>query len=97
MNKVHISKMTGKLQGLQAISTNTTTNKLCNKINKSNVRENLRRFKHDCEIGNKMIIKRDANDGIIKSMEHASEGQFQSPDTISSATPWNSEAEASVG
>ena len=36
MNKVHISKMTGKLQGLQAISTNTTTNKFCNKMNKSN-------------------------------------------------------------
>ena len=34
--KVHISKMTGKLQGLQAISTNTTTNKFCNKMNKSN-------------------------------------------------------------
>jgi len=34
--KVHQSKMTGKLQGLQAISTNTTTNKFCNKMNKSN-------------------------------------------------------------
>ena len=35
MNKVHISKMTGKLQGLQAISTNTVTNKFCNKQNAS--------------------------------------------------------------
>ena len=35
MNKVHISKMTGKLQGLQAISTNTVTNKFCTKMNAS--------------------------------------------------------------
>ena len=35
MDKVHISKMTGKLQGLQAISTNTVTNKFCNKQNAS--------------------------------------------------------------
>ena len=35
MNKVHISKMTGKLEGLQAISTNTITNKFCTKMNAS--------------------------------------------------------------
>ena len=26
---IHISKMTGKLEGFQAISTNTTTNEYC--------------------------------------------------------------------
>ena len=29
LKKVHISKMTGKLLGLNAISTNTTTNEFC--------------------------------------------------------------------
>ena len=29
MNNVHISKMTGKLDGFQAISTNTMTNPFC--------------------------------------------------------------------
>ena len=32
-NGVHISKMTGKLEGFQAISTNTTTNEYCMKQN----------------------------------------------------------------
>ena len=31
MQQVHISKMTGKLEGFQAISTNTITNDYCNK------------------------------------------------------------------
>ena len=31
---IHISKMTGKLEGFQSISTNTTTNKYCQKQNK---------------------------------------------------------------
>ena len=33
-NLVHISKMTGKLEGLKAISTNTITNNFCLKMNK---------------------------------------------------------------
>lgn len=31
MNKIHFSKMTGKLDGLQAVSTNTVTNDFCKK------------------------------------------------------------------
>ena len=31
MQQVHISKMTGKLDGFKAISTNTITNDYCNK------------------------------------------------------------------
>ena len=34
-NKIHLSKMTGKLNGLHAISTNTVTNKFCQKMNAS--------------------------------------------------------------
>ena len=34
-NLVHISKMTGKLEGLKAISTNTVTNNFCLKMNKT--------------------------------------------------------------
>ena len=36
MQTVHISKMTGKLQGLHSISTNTLTNQFCIKQNKAN-------------------------------------------------------------
>lgn len=35
MQQVHISKMTGKLDGLKAISTNTLTNVFCIKMNKA--------------------------------------------------------------
>jgi hypothetical protein len=35
MTAVHISKMTGKLDGLHAISTNTVTNAFCQKMNTS--------------------------------------------------------------
>ena len=35
-NKIHLSKMTGKLNGLHAISTNTVSNKFCQKMNASN-------------------------------------------------------------
>jgi len=35
MTTIHISKMTGKLDGLRAISTNTVTNPFCIKMNKS--------------------------------------------------------------
>jgi hypothetical protein len=35
MTAVHISKMTGKLDGLHAISTNTVTNPFCQKMNTS--------------------------------------------------------------
>jgi hypothetical protein len=35
-NKIHLSKMTGKLDGLHAISTNTVTNEFCQKMNASN-------------------------------------------------------------
>ena len=34
-NSVHISTMTGKLEGFRAISTNTLTNKFCTKMNKA--------------------------------------------------------------
>ncbi len=40
-NGVHISKMTGKLDGFQAISTNTTTNEYCIKQNASNRADNI--------------------------------------------------------
>ena len=36
MPNIHLSKMTGKLDGLHAISTNTVTNKFCQKMNASN-------------------------------------------------------------
>ena len=36
MSNIHLSKMTGKLDGLHAISTNTVTNKFCQKMNSSN-------------------------------------------------------------
>ena len=36
MTNIHLSKMTGKLDGLHAISTNTVTNKFCQKMNASN-------------------------------------------------------------
>ena len=35
LKKVHVSKMTGKLLGLKAISTNTATNTFCITQNKS--------------------------------------------------------------
>ena len=35
-NSVHISTMSGKLEGFRAISTNTLTNKFCIKMNKAN-------------------------------------------------------------
>jgi hypothetical protein len=35
MTTVHISKMTGKLDGIHAISTNTVTNPFCQKMNTS--------------------------------------------------------------
>jgi len=35
MEKIHVSKMTGKLNGLHAISTNTITNEFCQKMNAS--------------------------------------------------------------
>ena len=35
------------------------------KINKANLRENLRRFKYDYEIGDKILIKKYINDNII--------------------------------
>ena len=36
VNSVHISKMSGKLEGFKSISTNTLTNKFCIRMNKSN-------------------------------------------------------------
>ena len=47
-----------------------------NKINKSNIRENLKRYKYDYEIGDKVIIKRDINDDIIRCMEYVNEGPY---------------------
>ena len=41
MNNVHISKMTGKLDGFQAISTNTMTNPFCIKQNASGKADNI--------------------------------------------------------
>jgi len=41
MTNVHISKMTGKLDGFQAISTNTMTNQFCIKQNASNKEDNI--------------------------------------------------------
>ena len=41
MNNVHISKMTGKLDGFQAISTNTMTNSFCIKQNASGKADNI--------------------------------------------------------
>ena len=38
---VHISKMTGKLDGFKAISTNTVTNKYCIKQNASKRKDNI--------------------------------------------------------
>ena len=40
-NEVHISKMTGKLEGFRAISTNTTTNPYCIKQNASGRADNI--------------------------------------------------------
>ena len=45
-------------------------------MNKSNIRENLKRYKYDYEIGDKVIIKRDINDDIIRCMEHVNEGPY---------------------
>ena len=41
MTNVHISKMTGKLDGFQALSTNTMTNQFCIKQNASNKEDNI--------------------------------------------------------
>ena len=41
IQKVHISVMTGKLQGLRAVSTNTTTNPYCIKQNASGGADNI--------------------------------------------------------
>ena len=41
MQNVHISKMTGKLEGFQAISTNTITNEYCIKQNAKNDNNNI--------------------------------------------------------
>jgi len=41
MEKIHISKMTGKLDGFQAISTNTMTNEYCIKQNAKNDNNNI--------------------------------------------------------
>ena len=38
---IHISKMTGKLEGFQSISTNTATNKYCQKQNTKNDPDNI--------------------------------------------------------
>ena len=40
-NQIHISKMTGKLEGFQAISTNTITNEYCIKQNAKNDNNNI--------------------------------------------------------
>ena len=47
-----------------------------NKINKSDIRENLRRFKYDYEIGDKAAIKKDVNNDIIQSMDQPNEGPY---------------------
>ena len=47
-----------------------------NKINKSNIRENLRRYKYDYEIGDKIVIKRDVNDDIIRAMDYVNAGPY---------------------
>lgn len=47
--KVHISNMTGKLQGLQAINQNTTTNAYCQKQSKNQL-INFKLKKHDGKI-----------------------------------------------
>ena len=41
---IHISKMTGKLEGFQAISTNTVTNKYCIKQNSKKDKNNICNF-----------------------------------------------------
>jgi len=38
---IHISKMTGKLEGFQSISTNTSTNEYCKKQNTKNDPDNI--------------------------------------------------------
>ena len=40
------------------------------KIDKSNIRENLKRFKYDYKIGNKVLLKLDVNDDIIQKMNY---------------------------
>lgn len=45
---VHISKMTGKLEGFQAISTNTMTNKYCSDQNAKAVANNTDNICGDC-------------------------------------------------
>ena len=45
---VHISKMTGKLEGFQAISTNTMTNKYCSDQNAKAVANKTDNICGDC-------------------------------------------------
>ena len=49
---IHISKMTGKLEGFQAISTNTVTNGYCNKQYKKQDQNNICTFCYSHEMLN---------------------------------------------
>jgi len=56
------------------------------KINKSNIRENLKRFKYDYEIGDKALLKRDVNDDIIRAMDYVNEGPYRITKVYSDGT-----------
>ena len=56
------------------------------KINKSNARENLKRFKFDYEIGDKVVLKRDINNDKISSMELVNEGPYRITKVYSDGT-----------
>ena len=57
-----------------------------NKIDKSNIRENLKRFKYDYVIGNKVLIKRDVNSDIIRKTEYVNEGPYRINQVYSDGT-----------
>ena len=56
------------------------------KINKLNIRENLKRFKYDYEIGDKALLKRDVNDDIIRAMDYVNEGPYRITKVYSDGT-----------
>ena len=57
-----------------------------NKIDESNIRENLKRFKYDYEIGNKVLLKRDVNDDIIRKMDYVNEALYRITKVYSDGT-----------
>ena len=63
MSNIHLSKMTGKLDGLHAISTNTVTNKFCQKMNSSNknIEQIISNYKPPIFWKDKEIVKNQAS------------------------------------